>query len=394
VAQDAPQWKAMIMRRLSRRSRFLIPGAMTLAFLTGALPVSAATWVRTTLHQATGLALQDAAFNGHDEVVAWQQPGPVTKLRTSTNNGSSFGTTTTVEPGHQTRQASTALCGSDLYVAFAENFSQPSTPNLWLISIDTDTLAGVNRAYSAAYQTQDKIGRLPDVACTGQMLWVTWEQKVGSTWHVFVNRAARSFSSFDLSPIDLGRLGSEAGKPVIAATRKRVAVAWATPSGTIRIHRWSTGSGGVTDLGERQLGTGNPSGVGAGLPQIAALGSKLAVVWYDCGDMRARVSNDHGGTWGSVRTIFHGACGSEFGGLPSSVAIDGSRILVAYSWFQGIGNQRQRMISTTTDFAGKTDKLAYPASDLLLLGFVHPSGGSKIAGAVDEGTRLRALRRP
>lgn len=381
------------MRDFSRRSLVLLPGAVGLAIMLSAAPVAAITWVRTTLADTSGLALQDAAFDGHHVAAVWQVPGPFTKVRTSTNDGTTFGTTRTVEPGQHTRQASTVLCGNDLYVAFAQDFSQLSTPNLWRIYVDRDSTSGVNHEYSAAYQTQNTIGRNPDVACTTGRLWVSWEQKVGSQWHVFVNHASRSFASFDDPPIDLGLLGSFAGKPVIAAVGNRVYVAWPTPSGTLRIHRWSDASG-VIDLGERQLAIGNVKGGGVGVPRIATLGGKVAVVYADCGDIRARVSNDRGATWGSVRTLFSGACGSEFGGLPNSVAIKGSRVLVAYSLFQGFATAKQHMISTTNNFGSFTDHLAYAASDLLLLGFVHPSGVTKVAGAIDEGTRLRYLRQP
>lgn len=376
------------MRQITRRSRLIVPGTVALAIFMAAAPVAAVSWVKTTLANTSGAAIQDASCDGHHVAVAWQEAGPVTRVRTSVNDGSTFGSTHLVEPGRQTRQATTALCGSDLYVAFAQNYSQPSTPNLWLIYIDTDTLAGVNHAYSEAYQGQPVIGRYPSVACAGGLLWVTWEQKVGSQWHVFVNRAPRSFSSFDNPPTDLGLLGSNAGKPVISGSGTRVYVAWPTPGGTIRIHRWNV-SGSVHDLGERQLSSGST----AGMPRIASVGSKVAVVWAACGDMRARVSNDNGTTWGSLKTIFHGVCGSEFGGLPNSVAINGGRILVAYYWFQGF-NQKQRMISTTNNFGTFSDQLAYATSDLLLLGFVHPSGTTKIGGAVDEGAKIRFLRQP
>jgi hypothetical protein len=66
---------------------------------------------------------------------------------------------------------------------------------------------------------------------------------------------------------------------------------------------------------------------------------------------------------------------------------------VSYDWFQG-DNQKQRMISSTNNFGSFTDRLAYAASDRLLLGFVHPAGTTRIGGAVDEGTRLRYLRQP
>ena len=379
------------MRTFSTRSLLFVPAAVGLSIAVAAAPVAAVSWVKTTLTNAGGTALQDAAFQGHNAAVVWQAPGPITKIRTSTNNGSSFGATHIVEPGRQTRQASTALCGSDLYVAFAQNDSLPATPNLWRIYVDRDTTAGVTHEVSAADQTQDTIGRFPDVACSATKLWVSWEQKVGGQWHVYVNWAARSAASFNSTPMDLGLLASDAGKPVIAGSGNNVYVAWSTPSGTIRIHRWNDASG-VTDLGERQLATGNPSGGGAGVPRIDASGGKVAVTWFDCGDMRARVSNDRGATWGSTRTLFTGACGSEFGGLPNSIAISGSRVLVAFDLFAT--RQTQHMVSTTNDFGSFTDHLAYAASDLLLLGFVHPSGATKVAGAVDEGTRVRFLRQP
>jgi hypothetical protein len=380
------------MRTFAGRSVLLIPGAVTLALVMSASPALAIAWVKTTLANTTGLALQDAAFNGHDEAVVWQVPGPVTRIRTSTDNGSTFGTTRRIGLGHATRQASTAICGTDVYVAYAQDWSQPSTPNLWLIDVDVRSLSGASRIFSAAWPDQAAIGEFPDVACAGTELAVTWQQKVGSAWHTFVNFAPRANPMFALNPVDLGTQGVNAGHPVAGGADGRAYVAWSTPAGTIRIHRWNFSSG-FADLGERQIASGNPDGGGAGLPRITAHGSKLVVVWYDCGDIRARVSNDHGTTWGSIRTIFTGACGSEFGGIPFNAAMSGSRILVTYSWFQGF-TQKWRMISSINDFSTRTDSLAYAASDMLLLGFVHPSGATRIAGAVDEGTRLRALRQP
>ena len=85
----------------------------------------------------------------------------------------------------------------------------------------------------------------------------------------------------------------------------------------------------MTDVGERQL-----AGSGA-IPRIAAQGGKVSVAWFDCGDIRTRVSTNSGSSWGATRTVFAGACGSEFGGVPASIALRGTRSVIAYHWFQG-----------------------------------------------------------
>ena len=52
------------------------------------------------------------------------------------------------------------------------------------------------------------------------------------------------------------------------------------------------------------------------------------------------------------------------------------------------------MITTTTDFATRTDRSAYAGSDGFQLGYLAPGGATKLAGVVDAGSVLRFLREP
>lgn len=384
-----------IYRVSAGRSRIVRPAvlgitAVVMAVLVGASPVAAVTWIKTTLANAPGLNLQDASFEGHDVAVAWQQPGPVTKVRLSSNDGSSFSGTFTM-PGH-TRQASTDICGGNAYIAYARDYSDGTHPNLWLIEIQIRSMSGTYVGQTMAWPDATARGQDPDVACAGGRLYVTWEQRVGSQWHVYVNQALLSAPDFSgATPRDLGQIGANAGEPAATGAATRAYVAYPTPAGRIRIDRWGIGSGpsyAITDLGEQSLtGTGTN-----GLPRLAATGTKVVAVWYACGDARVRVSTNRGATWGATRTIFTGACGSEFGGEPLNVAIHGSRTIVSYHYFNGFTNQQARMISTTNDFGSWTDQHMYAGSAPMLLGFVSPSGVTKLAGAVTEGTRLRYVR--
>ena len=86
--------------------------------------------------------------------------------------------------------------------------------------------------------------------------------------------------------------------------------------------------------------------------------------------------------------------GASSAGCPATSRCTASRTVVSYQFFSGFTDQRQKMISTTNDFATWTDHQVYPGSDLLLLGFVGSSSSTRLAGAVDEGARLRFLRQP
>src|SRR5262249_28942601 len=119
------------LRRSWLTAALAVPAALILA----ASPTLAMTWTSTTLRVASGLALQDAACAGHRVADVGQDPGPRLELRTSTTDGSSFGSIHVVS-GHA-RQAAAAWCGSSLYVAYARDWSSASgVPNTWFIDVD------------------------------------------------------------------------------------------------------------------------------------------------------------------------------------------------------------------------------------------------------------------
>ena len=71
---------------------------------------------------------------------------------------------------------------------------------------------------------------------------MAWEEKVGGQWHVLVSHALRDAPAFSITPVDLGRVGANAGHVAVAGAAHRAYVAWPTPSGTLRIHTFGADS--------------------------------------------------------------------------------------------------------------------------------------------------------
>ena len=126
------------------------------------------------------------------------------------------------------------------------------------------------------------------------------------------------------------RLTSTSGRvdyPAIAATGSDVYIAYTDANtGAVRLARshdrgvtWSKRSVGSTAISTSQGKTG--------LPFVAASGSTVVVTWLSDvnGTVKARISTDRGGTWGTVQTV-----GGQSIGTPTA-AVLGSRIAVAWT---------------------------------------------------------------
>ena len=206
-----------------RRSSVATVAAVIVALLLGASPVAAFTWDRTTLANVSGLALQDATFSGHNVAVVWHEPGGTTRLRTSTNAGTSFGSPRTI--AGTTRQAAAKHCGGKVYVADGRDYS-----GTWLIDVTVYTSAGAYVGQSAVSDGPGD-GRFPDVACAGGQLFVTWEQRVGGEWHAWLKYEPRIPPRLQRpDPTDLGQVPANAGHPVVAGVTDRAYAAWPTRS--------------------------------------------------------------------------------------------------------------------------------------------------------------------
>jgi hypothetical protein len=171
---------------------------------------------------------------------------------------------------------------------------------------------------------------------------------------------------------------------------------FARSDGDLRFKRWSIGAGpgfAVTPHPTQVIGGGkleNP----ASSAVIAARGNKVAVAWFKCGGLFARVSNDRGQTWGPVREVLdHVACFGDFGASQRSIAIRGDRIVIAYIAFGIKSPGWVGIIRTTNNFATfSDDAITQKGHDEHLVGYVTVGGNVKLAAAFDPGDRVRFRR--
>jgi hypothetical protein len=347
----------------------------------------------TTLRDANGVELQDADFSRRNVVVTWQEPGsggPKVRIRRSVDSGSSFGPTISVTDA---RQASVDICGPSLLVAA---WARMYGPGNWVIEeafIDNSTMSVGVVNISAGVQ------RFPDIACAGGRKFVTWYQKEGANDRLQVAHALRTGAAFS-APIDLGvddgSFFGRANSLAVAGVPGAAYVAFTRSDGQLRFKRWSIGSGpdfAVTPHAGHVIGSGIASNPAADTV-IAADGDKVAVAWFKCNAIYARVSNDRGAHWGPVRKLLtHQACTGDFGADPRSIAIHGGKIVVAYLAF-GLGSPGWvGVIRTSNDFATHTDEtIAHTGQNEHLVGFVKAGGIYRLAGAFDSGDSVRFRR--
>jgi hypothetical protein len=127
---------------------------------------------------------------------------------------------------------------------------------------------------------------------------------------------------------------------------------------------------------------------------IDAEGSKVAVAWFRCNALYARVSNDHGQTWGPIRKLLDTAsCDGDFAASPNSIAIEGNRIAVTYSAASAFGGGWIGLFRTTTDFASfSDDPITSNFQPEHLVGYIRVNGVTKLAAAFQHPDKVRFRR--
>jgi hypothetical protein len=349
----------------------------------------------TTVRQANGVELQDAAFSGHNVAISWQEPasaGPRVRIRTSVQSGSAFGSTVTFTTA---RQSAVDICGdSELHVAYTRRYGSSD----WVIEHASGSIDNSGFAVGPI-SSLTGVARFPDVACAGGRVFVSWYQKDGGNDHLLIAHARRSDEVFS-SPIDLGlddgSFFGRANSLAVAGVPGSAYVAFTRSDGQLRFKRWSIGSGpsfAVTPHAGHVIGSGITSNPAADAV-IAAAGDKVAVAWFKCNAIYARVSNDRGAHWGPVRKLLaHQACTGDFGADPRSIAIHGGEIVVVYLAF-GLGSPGWvGVFRTSNDFATHTDEtIAHTGHNEHLVGFVKAGGIYRLAAAFDPGGSVRFRR--
>jgi len=339
----------------------------------------------TTLRDRTGVTLGDAAFDREDVGVVWREPlggAPAVYVRTSEAAGTVFAPSELVIDN--ARQPSVELCANRVFVAYARDYGD-GVPGRWAIDLRTRAVSATGFT-GAAVSSGQYLARDPDVACASGRLFAAWvEQRPGGA-RTLVSDSLRASLSFDM-PIDLGAASEDRSPPVVAGVGRWAYVAWRVGN-DIKVKRFGVGPGpafALTAYGDTIVGDGTLARP-VTYPVIAAYGPRVVVAWTRCGHTQARVSTDHGATWGPVRTLVRGACGSEAGAFPTGAAIHGDRIAVTV--VTTFGATASRVVRTRNGFASFTDTLLSDPVDLELFGYVTFPEAIGWASVRDRGSRL------
>ena len=377
---------------MSRRSTSSV-GLAVLATLVLATSVSAAppNWTAPeTIRERNNLSLNDADFSGSNVAISWQEP---------TSGAPRIGVATQVEGGFGplefisgSRESSVDICGSALYAAWERKVA----PGKWRVvysdrSIDMNDLHSGIQQVAPGPDTQ----KLPDIACTNARVFVTWYQPESGGDRMFV--AHRLYGDFS-DPIDLG-LDDETfffNSLAVSAVNNAAYTVFQRSDGDLRLKRFTIGAGlafNVTPHATQVIAPGTINDP-ASYAVIDAEGSKVAVAWFRCNALYARVSNDRGQTWGPIRKLLDTAsCDGDFAAAPNSIAIDGSKIVVTYSAASAFGGGWIGLFRTNNDFASFSDDMItsnfHPEH---LVGYVTVAGVTKLAAAFERPGVIRFRR--
>lgn len=380
--------------RLRRRSMAIplaVLGSLTLATSVVAAP----TWTpATTLRTSNDIALSDADFSNRNVAAAWDEPGPTHRevgIRTSVDSGTAFGPTSFFA---ESRQPAVDICGgSELNAVMAHRIG----PGNWFIehaqgSIDGDAFLTTPVAPSAGVQ------KFPDVACAGGRIFVSWFERGGSSDELRIAHGLRTGGGFG-PPMSLG-FDSDTffGRSLAVAGVDGMAyAAYARTGGDLRLARWAVGSGpafAVTPLGTQIIADATRNDPADDVV-IAAAGNKVAVAWFRCDEIQARVSNDRGQTWGPIQTLVqHAACGGDFFAFPTFIDTRGGKIAVTYH-AAGIPNfSAVGLIRTSNDFVIKRDDFISSGFHFdHFVGFVRVGGANRLAAVFQPDQERVRFRR-
>jgi hypothetical protein len=380
------------MSTATRRSTISLGMAVICSLVLVSNVAAAPTWTPAIdIRVKSNVELNDADFSDTNVAISWQEPtssGPRVGIRTSVNSGSGFGATNFMAGS---RESALDICGDELDVAAAHKIG----PGNWFIEHGMGGIDGVAFVTQPVAPTEG-LQHDPDIACAGGRVFVSWFEKEGSGDRLFVAHARRAGGGFSAA-IDLG-FDDETfyfnGLSVAGVDDMAYAV-FQRSSGDLRLKRWSIGAGptfGVTAHATQVIAPATADDP-ASYAVIAAEGSKVAVVWFRCTSISARVSNDWGATWGPIQKLFDTAsCDGDFAASPNSLAIDGNKIALAYS-AAGFFGGSIGLIRTTNDFASFSDvTITNNYQPEHLVGYVTVDGHTKLAAAFQKGDAVKYRR--
>ena len=356
--------------------------------------IAAPSWTPAMdLRVKTNIELGDADFDGTDVSVVWQEPtsnGPRVGLRSSSDSGANF-----LDAHYYSfaREPAVDICpAGSLDIAYSQK-TLPGQRNIFFSQTEIEQIGFSNVPVDLSTTKQHD----PDVACAGGRVFVTWYNHQAGGDELFVAHSDRQ-ANFD-PPVDLGFDDETVffNSLAVAGVSDMAYVAYQTSDDDLHLMRFAVGGGpahNVTNLGSRVIrsATNNQP---ASYAVIDAEGSKVAVSWFECSGIYARVSNDHGATWGPVRTLMDdfNSCESDAAAAQNSIAIEGSRMAVTYGVASAFGGGEIRLIRTTNNFATFSDvAIVNNFQPEHLVGYVSVGANARLAAAFQKADTVRFRR--
>lgn len=320
---------------------------------TSAVSAASLRWTSPTVLRETrqGVGIVDAAFNGANVAIVWQETRahpPHITLKTSIDGGLTFSSGVRFT---RAQLAAVDQCGDQVMLAYTQLIG----PRGWQITLARGAAGGTSFTRTPVTSSDRETVRL-DVACASGRVFVGWIQRAQNGYHLYLATAPLRTGVFDRT-YDLGpdRGDEPRGLQLAAGGEHLYALYGRAGDHRLEFRRWTvsdTPNYPVTSS-KAQYVTAR-SNCTAWEPVIGADGDRVVIAWSRIVVVK-RVSTDAGRTWGPA--IGWDRCPGpnthvDGGSWPLYIAVSGRQIALSY-WASGLGNWETLLLSHD-DFATST----------------------------------------
>jgi hypothetical protein len=252
------------------------------------------------------------AVSGAKVYVAWDDfyDSKDVLLRSSTNNGMSFGGEVNLSGGAGVNSAALDLAATGNF-AYAVWGDGPGVYETWFSR--TTNSGG---AWSAKVNLSNNAGGSSgqQVAVSGANVYVVWHDLTPGNSDILMKRSTNNGASF-LATKNLSSNTGSSTSPVVETSGANVYFAWkdtTTGNGDIYLRRSSNNGGTLQPLTKISANTGT-----SGAQQVTTVGADVYVTWEDNTpgnyDIMNRRSTDNGLTWQPAQNLSSNPASSLFG---------------------------------------------------------------------------------
>jgi len=333
---------------------------------------------------------QQVAASGNYVYVVWQESTTGNDeiwLRTSSNNGQSFGGAVNLSNDAQSSGfPQVAISGSFVYVAWSSQSTTVSTSDV-LFSASADN--GQTFSVSKLNLSNDLKATSPEMAASANNVYVAWQDNSTGAYDIFLKTSTNNGSGFgttqNLSMNTLASAARSLGQQ-IASAGNNVYVVWTkvtpttTPDSTMLAVSMNSGTSFTTAT---QVTTASTTLH----PQVAATGNNVYILWED--DSRGgtavatlAASYNNGASFNTPFSLSSSVGFSQF----PQLAISGTNVYV--TWWDSSSTNRDVFFRSSSDNAATFGSTVNVSTNLgRSSGPVIAASGSKVYVVWQEDTQ-------